>query len=63
MTSCELNASFRLKSFLGFNEKKVSVESFVYSDFNYFYSSMTFQQQQIPSKNQNHPKQSPSVLS
>ena len=49
MTSCELNASFRLKSFLGFNEKKISVESFVYSDFNYFllvwhFSNSKFQQ-------------------
>ena len=32
----QLNALVRLKTFLGFNEKKVLVNSFVLSDFNYY---------------------------
>ena len=33
--SCQLNAPFRLKKFLGFKERKILTESFVYSSFNY----------------------------
>ena len=33
--SCQLNALFRLKHFLGFKERKILTESFVYSSFKY----------------------------
>ena len=33
--SRQLNALFRLKKFLGFKERKILIESFVYSSFNY----------------------------
>ena len=33
--SCQLNALFRLKNFLEFKERKILIESFVYSSFNY----------------------------
>ena len=33
--SCHLNAPFSLKNFLGFKERKILTESFVYSNFNY----------------------------
>ena len=34
--SCQLNALFVLKNFLGFKEREILIESFVYSNFNYF---------------------------
>ena len=36
ITNCQLNALFKLKSFLGFNGKKILIESFFYSHFNHF---------------------------
>ena len=36
ITSCQLNALFKLKSFLGFNEKNILIESFLCSHFNPF---------------------------
>ena len=33
--SCQLNALFRLENFLGFKERKILIESFVSSNFNY----------------------------
>ena len=33
--SCQLNVLFRLKNFLGFKERKILIESFVYSSMNY----------------------------
>ena len=33
--SSQLNVLFRLKNFLGFKEKKILIESFVYSSMNY----------------------------
>ena len=33
--SCQLNALFRLKYFLGFKGRKILIKSFVYSNFNY----------------------------
>ena len=33
--SCQFNALFRLKTFLEFKERKILIESFVYSNFNY----------------------------
>lgn len=33
--SCQLNALFRLKNFVGFNERKMLIESFTYSIFSY----------------------------
>ena len=33
--NCRLNALFRLKNFLGSIEKKILIESFIYSNFNY----------------------------
>ena len=34
--SCQLNALFGLKNFLGFKERKILIESFVYSNFNHY---------------------------
>ena len=33
--SCQLNALFRLKNFLEFKERKILIETFIYSSFNY----------------------------
>ena len=32
---CQLNALFRLKNYLNFEQKKVLIESFIYANFNY----------------------------
>ena len=34
-SSCQLNALFRLNNLLGFKERKILIENFVYSNFNY----------------------------
>ena len=36
ITNCQLNVLFKLKSFLGFNENKILIESFFYSHCNHF---------------------------
>ena len=39
---CQFNALFRLKSFQGFKERKIFIESFVYSNFNYCHLAWHF---------------------
>ena len=51
--SCQLNALFRLKNFLGFKERKILIESFVYSNFNYYPLVWHFCNQQSSQKVKN----------